>query len=69
MIVAQLFHLSNIQFHMLVRLYVNCSVGYCLYFSISLIDRQCREYLEHILEYLTSFLYRIEPLQDVDKIF
>ncbi|CAN6341708.1 unnamed protein product [Urochloa humidicola] len=31
--------------------------------------RQYREYLEHILEYLTSFLYRTEPLQDVEKIF
>ncbi|TVU35501.1 hypothetical protein EJB05_17394 [Eragrostis curvula] len=31
--------------------------------------RQYREYLEHILEYLTSFVYRIEPLQDTEKIF
>lgn len=31
--------------------------------------RQYREYLEHILEYLTSFLYRTEPLQDTEKIF
>ncbi|KAL5216091.1 hypothetical protein ABZP36_007492, partial [Zizania latifolia] len=31
--------------------------------------RQYREYLEHILEYLTSFLYHTEPLQDTDKIF
>ncbi|NP_001136895.1 Splicing factor SF3a60 homolog-like [Zea mays] len=31
--------------------------------------RKYREYLEHILEYLTSFLYRTEPLQDIDKIF
>ncbi|KAL5224566.1 hypothetical protein ABZP36_011205 [Zizania latifolia] len=30
---------------------------------------QYREYLEHILEYLTSFLYHTEPLQDIDKIF
>ncbi|KAG8097958.1 hypothetical protein GUJ93_ZPchr0013g37249 [Zizania palustris] len=32
-------------------------------------SRQYREYLEHILEYLTSFLYRTEPLQDIEKIF
>ncbi|KAK3165090.1 hypothetical protein QOZ80_1AG0028790 [Eleusine coracana subsp. coracana] len=31
--------------------------------------RQYREYLEHILEYLTSFIYRTEPLQDIEKIF
>jgi splicing factor 3A subunit 3 len=31
--------------------------------------RQYKEYLEHILEYLTSFLYRTEPLQDLEKIF
>ncbi|XP_066345213.1 splicing factor SF3a60 homolog [Miscanthus floridulus] len=31
--------------------------------------RQYREYLEHVLEYLTSFLYRTEPLQDIEKIF
>jgi len=31
--------------------------------------RRYREYLEHILEYLTSFLYRTEPLQDIEKIF
>ncbi|XP_020157876.1 splicing factor SF3a60 homolog isoform X3 [Aegilops tauschii subsp. strangulata] len=31
--------------------------------------RQYKEYLEHILEYLTSFMYRTEPLQDIDKIF
>ncbi|CAN6332746.1 unnamed protein product [Urochloa humidicola] len=31
--------------------------------------RQYREYFKHILEYLTSFLYRTEPLQDVEKIF
>ncbi|KAF8676295.1 hypothetical protein HU200_047172 [Digitaria exilis] len=31
--------------------------------------RQYKEYLEHILEYLTSFLYRTEPLQDIEKIF
>jgi len=54
---------------MLVHLYVNCNAEYCLYHSICLIDRQYREYLEHILEYLTSFLYRTEPLQDIDKIF
>ncbi|EMS56818.1 Splicing factor 3A subunit 3 [Triticum urartu] len=28
-----------------------------------------KEYLEHILEYLMSFLYRTEPLQDIEKIF
>ncbi|KAL5219292.1 hypothetical protein ABZP36_019976 [Zizania latifolia] len=32
-------------------------------------SRQYREYLEHILEYLTSFLYHTEPLQDIEKIF
>uniref|UniRef100_A0A0D9VY87 Matrin-type domain-containing protein n=1 Tax=Leersia perrieri TaxID=77586 RepID=A0A0D9VY87_9ORYZ len=32
-------------------------------------SRQYREYLEHVLEYLTSFLYRTEPLQDIEKIF
>uniref|UniRef100_A0A0E0D5Q9 Matrin-type domain-containing protein n=1 Tax=Oryza meridionalis TaxID=40149 RepID=A0A0E0D5Q9_9ORYZ len=32
-------------------------------------SRQYREYLEHNLEYLTSFLYRTEPLQDIEKIF
>ncbi|KAF7102198.1 hypothetical protein CFC21_103376 [Triticum aestivum] len=31
--------------------------------------RQYKEYLEHILEYLTSFMYRTEPLQDIEKIF
>lgn len=31
--------------------------------------RQYREYLKHILEYLTSFLYHTEPLQDIEKIF
>lgn len=31
--------------------------------------RQYKEYLEHILEYLMSFLYRTEPLQDIEKIF
>jgi hypothetical protein len=54
---------------MLVPLYVNYNVEYSLYLTISLIDRKYREYLEHILEYLTSFLYRTEPLQDIDKIF
>jgi len=46
-----------------------CLLLHCLYFSVSLIDRQYREYLEHVLEYLTSFLYRTEPLQDIEKIF
>uniref|UniRef100_A0ACD5VTM5 Uncharacterized protein n=1 Tax=Avena sativa TaxID=4498 RepID=A0ACD5VTM5_AVESA len=31
--------------------------------------RQYKEYLEHILEYLTYFLRRTEPLQDLQKIF
>uniref|UniRef100_A0A8R7PUV8 Matrin-type domain-containing protein n=1 Tax=Triticum urartu TaxID=4572 RepID=A0A8R7PUV8_TRIUA len=31
--------------------------------------RPYKEYLEHILEYLMSFLYRTEPLQDIEKIF
>lgn len=31
--------------------------------------RQYKEYLEHILEYLTYFLRRTEPLQDMQKIF
>ncbi|XP_062217876.1 splicing factor SF3a60 homolog [Phragmites australis] len=31
--------------------------------------RQYKDYLEHILEYLTSFMYRTEPLQDTEKIF
>lgn len=31
--------------------------------------RQYKEYLEHILEYLTYFLHRTEPLQDIQKIF
>jgi len=53
----------------MLHLYVNCYAQYCLYLSICLIDRQYREYLEHILEYLTSFLYRTEPLQDIEKIF
>jgi len=38
-------------------------------FQFLYFDRQYKEYLEHILEYLTSFLYRTEPLQDIEKIF
>ncbi|RWV95668.1 hypothetical protein GW17_00041688 [Ensete ventricosum] len=31
--------------------------------------RQYREYLEHVLEYLTSFVERTQPLQDLDRLF
>ncbi|XP_072968725.1 splicing factor SF3a60 homolog [Typha angustifolia] len=33
------------------------------------LTRQYREYLEHILEYLISFLERTQPLQDLERIF
>uniref|UniRef100_A0A1D1XTF9 Splicing factor 3A subunit 3 n=1 Tax=Anthurium amnicola TaxID=1678845 RepID=A0A1D1XTF9_9ARAE len=33
------------------------------------LTRQYKEYLEHILEYLTSVFQRTEPLQDLDRIF
>ncbi|XP_020527853.1 splicing factor SF3a60 homolog isoform X2 [Amborella trichopoda] len=33
------------------------------------LTRQYREYLDHVLDYLTSFFQRTEPLQDVDRIF
>lgn len=31
--------------------------------------RQYREYLEKLLEYLVYFFERMEPLQDLDRIF
>ncbi|CAD5174387.1 unnamed protein product [Musa acuminata subsp. malaccensis] len=31
--------------------------------------RQFREYLEHVLEYLISFLECTQPLQHLDKLF
>lgn len=31
--------------------------------------RQYREYLKNLLQYLTSFFHRTEPLQDLDRIF
>ncbi|KAJ8486701.1 hypothetical protein OPV22_019186 [Ensete ventricosum] len=33
------------------------------------LSRQYREYLEHVLEYLTSFVERTQPLQDLDRLF
>ncbi|KAI3914650.1 hypothetical protein MKW92_006723 [Papaver armeniacum] len=33
------------------------------------LTRQYREYLEHLLKYLTYFFQRIEPLQDLGRIF
>nr|CAD1824037.1 unnamed protein product [Ananas comosus var. bracteatus] len=33
------------------------------------LTRQYREYLEHVLEYLISFLERTQPLQDLGRIF
>ncbi|WOL20473.1 splicing factor [Canna indica] len=33
------------------------------------LTRQYREYLEHVLEYLISFVDRTQPLQDLDRLF
>lgn len=45
-----------------------CSVWWLIW-SWFLFCRQYKDYMEHVLEYLISFLERTQPLQDLEKIF
>ncbi|KAM0828838.1 hypothetical protein ACQ4PT_067290 [Festuca glaucescens] len=47
---------------------LSCS-GSNYYYTAELLTGQYNEYLEHILEYLTSFFRRTKPFQDVQHIF
>ncbi|XP_008791422.1 splicing factor SF3a60 homolog [Phoenix dactylifera] len=69
--------------HELYNKYINSKFGEPMEYSVFLetfsqthkiprnlkLTRQYREYLEHVLEYLISFLERTQPLQDLGRIF
>ncbi|KAF9594252.1 hypothetical protein IFM89_028909 [Coptis chinensis] len=65
--------------HELHNEYNNCKLGEPIDYSTYLdsfhevgprnrVTRECKKYLEHLLEYLMGFFRRIEPLQDLDKV-
>ncbi|PIA54848.1 hypothetical protein AQUCO_00901027v1 [Aquilegia coerulea] len=76
-------HGKYLDMHELYNEYINSKFGKHIEYSVYLdvfsqpnhvprnlkLTRTYREYLEHLLDYLIHFFQRIEPLQDLDRIF